>query len=137
MHGNKYSISPYGSWPTESHSRWIRAGNAFGAHFTESVRDHAVELAQKDGIPEEHAIKVVDTTLYALMAFLDGVYGYRDIDDHHWMNYVLQANVMEKSSSQVVETFELAPDGDGLGMGLAGWLQGDFGQNQAPKDLAS
>ena len=134
MHTNKYPVTPYNKWPHDEFARWVRVGNNFGAHLIEGVRDEAVRAACNKGVPSDQAEKVVDLTMATFMAFLDGVIGYRDIDERHTMEYVLQAKVIDKSvgstNEKVVETFELAPEGDGLGMGLAGWLQGDFGQGR-------
>ena len=118
---------PYTSWPTEPHARWIRAGNTFGRHVIA-----ALEYAKKNIPPgvssEERAIaeKAAADVVRALMALFDGV-TKSDIDPGHVAGYVLQMQVLRRGEPQPVEVFELAPVGDGLGMGFAGWVEGDFG----------
>ena len=78
------------------------------------------------------AEQTVDETLSAFMTLLDSVYP-TPIDAEHYIEYVLLARVKTGSHADL-ETFELAPDGDGLGMGYWGWQQGDFGEHSRSQE---
>ena len=58
------------------------------------------------------------------MQLLDGI-SLNDVDEDHRAAYVLTSRI--ERGDQTLETFELAPDGDGLCMALHGWWQNDFG----------
>lgn len=119
--------SGYAAWPREDHARWLRAGNAFGRHLM-AARDYARERIDSRATPAARAVaeRAIHDALYGVMMLLDGV-ADTALDRRHAIEYVLQARVRDRGSSEVLETFELAPDGDGLCMGFAGWSRGDFG----------
>jgi hypothetical protein len=59
-----------------------------------------------------------------MLEMLDGFYRH-EIDDRHRVDYALMAHIVE-DNTRVLETVELAPDGDGLCMGFAGWWKNEF-----------
>ena len=128
MSQQSYPIRPYMEWFQEEHLRWINAGNTFGAHLLQHVRNNAVlQIAAETAADVEQAKRAVDATLRTLMDLLDGYYR-PTIDKSHWAKYVLLVRI-RNANNDIIETVELAPDGDGLAMGYAGWERGDFGQN--------
>lgn len=64
--------------------------------------------------------------LYAMMQLLDG-YWDNDVDGTQQIAYQLRGSVTD-GNGKVCHEFELAPDGDGLCLGIHGWEEGDFGQ---------
>jgi hypothetical protein len=69
---------------------------------------------------------LVDDVLYGVIQILDGV--TRPIgNDRLDMQLVLSARLRDKGSSEVREVVELGPNGEGLCMGFAAWVEGDFG----------
>ncbi|HJN07129.1 MAG: hypothetical protein QGH33_03020 [Pirellulaceae bacterium] len=59
-----------------------------------------------------------------MLALLDGLLDTR-VGPEHEVEYVLQARIVD-SDHAPVKTIELAPDGDGLQMGLTGWWRNEF-----------
>lgn len=121
----------YKDWPQDEHQRWIAMGNTFGCHFMKKV----VEPMYKE-IPDtltSEAREAVTKTIYCgfarMMAFFDGIY-LNHIDRSIAVQYALMARVYKRRDEDMktIEEFELAPNGDGLGMGFAGWAEGDFGK---------
>ncbi|AZZ93215.1 hypothetical protein EUZ85_21820 [Hahella sp. KA22] len=73
----------------------------------------------------ELAERAVDSTLYAVMQLLDGIF-LNDIDEKHRAEYALIQRI-RNDEGVLLEESELAPDGEGLCMGFHGWREGDFG----------
>ena len=123
---------PYASWRSDSHKRWIDAGNTFGIHLMQQARDQALACIP-EGTPDEVRKLIADgihAAIGGMMEILDG-YPRCDIDKEHRMVYELRAHVRSNATDETLETFELAPDGDGLCMGFAGWWKDDFGNGPA------
>jgi hypothetical protein len=121
---------PYASWPTDEHGRWIQAGNTFGIHLMRQARDQSLARVP-EGTSEDVRKLIADAVYVAIggmMEILDG-YPRCDIDDKHRMVYEC-AHVRSTATGETLDTFELAPDGDGLCMGLAGWWKDDFGNGR-------
>ena len=120
-------MRPYKDWPQEENARWLHAGNAFGIHLMQNVRDAALARIPAEASAEARLIaeQAIDTALSALMSMLDGVYP-TSIDAEHCVQYTLLACV-QTIPRATLEKFELAPDGDGLAMGYWGWQHGNFG----------
>lgn len=122
---------PYKDWPQDKHQRWIAMGNTFGRHFMKEVVEPTYKEIPKTITPE--AREAVKETIFngfaRLMAFLDGV-PLNHIDRSNGVQYALMARVYKRRDDDMktIEEFELAPDGDGLGMGFHGWAEGDFGK---------
>lgn len=124
---------PYASWRSDPHKRWIDAGNTFGIHLMQQARDQTLARIP-DGTPDDVRKLIVDAVHVAIggvMEILDG-YPRCDIDAKYRMVYELRAHVQSTATGETVETFELAPDGDGLLLGLAGWWKDDFGNGRPP-----
>ena len=140
MEEKPYPRKPCNQWSKEEHGRWMDAANAFGIHLLEHVRADAVKDVPLNLAPEirEVALEAIDATLWHLMELLDGFYR-NTIDEEHAAEYVLTSRIWD-SKDEELESIELAPNGDGLPMGFAGWLQGHFGQPKAkpeekPKEI--
>ena len=125
---------PYVSWSSDPHNRWIDAGNTFGIHLMQQARDQALARIPV-GTPDEVRKLIVDAIYVAIggvMEILDG-FPRCDVDEKHRISYELRAHVRSTATGETLETFELAPDGDGLCMGLAGWWNDDYGNGSALK----
>ena len=128
MSQHSYPIRPYAEWPHDEQLRWINAGNTFGAHLFQHVRDNAIcRIAAETALDVEQSKRAVDVTLRTIMDLLDGYYR-PTVGESHLAEYVLLVRIRD-ADGNAVETVELAPDGDGLAMGYAGWERGDFGQD--------
>src|SRR5579884_4443598 len=102
-------------------------GHTFGRHLMQHVRGWARSQIPADAPSDVRAAaeQGVDNCLYALMDLFDG-YWLNKVDEGHRVEYALLARIRD-DEDRIVETFELAPDGDGLSLGIHGWLEGDFG----------
>ncbi|MGL4465769.1 MAG: hypothetical protein ACRC1K_26760 [Planctomycetia bacterium] len=114
---------PYSEWPCEPHRRWIAAGNAFGAHLIVAAVEYAIDRipADADSAARDMAAMAARDAAYGAMMLLDGL-ASSDLGPDFRAEYVLTCRVRSRPSCEVVEAFELAPDGDGLCMGFHGWL---------------
>ena len=121
---NEFDMGPL---PEDAHARLIHLSNVFGRVLFDSVRNPAMDRAR--AMPEavaREAETLVDDVLYAVIQILDGV--ARPIgNDRLDMQLVLSARLRHKASRDVTELIELGPNGEGLCMGFAGWVDGDFG----------
>jgi hypothetical protein len=124
MRLNELDIGPL---PEDAHARLIHLSNVLGRVLFDSVRNPARERAQAmpEGVRRE-AEMLVDDVLYGVAQILDGV--TRPIgNDRLDMQLVISARLRYKGSGEVGEVVELGPNGEGLCMGFAGWVEGDFG----------
>jgi hypothetical protein len=116
-----------GPLPSDAHDRLIHLSNVFGRVLFDAARDPARERAS--ALPEasrDEALALVDEVLYAVVQVLDGV--TRPIgNDQVDMQIVVSARLRDKATGEISELVELGPEGEGLGMGFAGWVEGDFG----------
>jgi hypothetical protein len=124
---NRYPVVSYEFWPEDPRDRELEAENTFGMHLFMHVRDAALERIPA-GLSAEcrlAAARAIDDTIYQMLALLDGVPG-RAVGPEAVAEYVLSVHLKRRGSNSV-ETFGLAPGGDGLCMGFAGWREGKFG----------
>ena len=121
---------PYASWRSDPHERWVDAGNTFGIQLMRQARDQTLARIP-EGTPDGVRKLIVDAVHVAIGGMMEIFDGYPpcDVDETHRMAYELRAHVRSTATGETVETFELAPDGDGLCMGLAGWWTNDFGNS--------
>ncbi|MEO5626977.1 MAG: hypothetical protein ABIQ70_13295 [Dokdonella sp.] len=82
------------------------------------------------------ATQAVLDALYGVMMLLDGVTSAKS-GKFHQMEYSLIAQVRNIEDGHSVERIELAPDGDGLCMGFAGWRTEDFGHSSEHETIQS
>jgi hypothetical protein len=75
---------------------------------------------------------IVDAALYSVVQILDGVADPLIAGDLN-LEFALIARLRDPDSDETVEELELAPDGEGLCIGYAGWVEGDFGATRGPK----
>jgi len=122
----EYPEKPYQTWSSDPHSHWIDAGHTFGVHLMKYARDQALSTIPADASQETKAVatEAVRTAIFGVLEMLDGFYRH-EIDDRHRAKYALMAHIIE-DNTRVLETVELAPDGDGLCMGFAGWWKNEF-----------
>lgn len=117
----------YKEWPTDEHARWIKMGHFFGKTLMENVKGYAKEKITSNCSVEERlaAEKAISDTLYGFMMLLDGVID-SSIDKDHGVEFALIARVFDQNTREYLEEIELAPDGDGLCMGIHMWEDGEF-----------
>lgn len=123
-HTRAFDIGPL---PEDSHARLIHLSNVFGRVLFDTARDPAMDQARS--LPESmrpEAEKLINDVLYAAVQVLDGV--TKPItNDRLGVEIVLSARLRDKATGEVSDVVELGPNGEGLTMGFAGWVQGDFG----------
>jgi hypothetical protein len=116
-----------GPLPQDPHARLIHLSNVFGRVLFDTARDPAMNQARslpKSMRPE--AERLVNDVLYAVVQVLDGV-TEPITNDRLRVEIVLSARLRDKATGQVSDVVELGPNGEGLTMGFAGWVRGDFG----------
>jgi len=121
-------LKAYPEWDHEINARWIDAANVFGRHLMSAAKDFSFERMSPSLSDSERnaAEKAALDAIHGVMMLLDGIAATR-AGPGHVIDYALIARVRDRQSDTCVESIELAPSGDGLCMGLAGWSQGDFG----------
>jgi hypothetical protein len=102
-------------------------GHLFGKTLMSNVKEHAKEKINSNCSVEERlaAEKAISDTLYGFMMLLDGVID-SSIDKEHGVEFALIARVFDQNTREYLEEIELAPDGDGLCMGIHMWEDGEF-----------
>ena len=124
MRPNEMDVGPI---PEDPHARLIHLSNAFGRVLFDLARNPARERTRS--MPEEvqsQAQTLVDDVLYAVVQLVDGVtspIGNDQLD----LQFVLSARLRDKRTRQTIELVEPGPNGEGLCIGFADWVQGDFG----------
>jgi putative AlgH/UPF0301 family transcriptional regulator len=122
----EYPEKPYQAWRSDPHHHWIDAGHTFGVHLMKRARDQALATIPPTVSEETRAaaVEAVHVAIGGMLQLLDGIFR-NQIDERHRIEYALTARIIE-DNTKVVETVELAPDGDGLCMGFAGWWEEQF-----------
>ena len=117
----------YQDWPIDERARWIKMGHFFGRTLMDEVKGYAVAKINPDCSIEERnaAEKAISDTLYGFMMLLDGVIN-SSIDKNHGVEFALIARIFDSNTSKYLEEIYLAPDGDGLCMGINMWEDGEF-----------
>ena len=121
-----YPMKSYSEWRSDKHHHWIDAGHTFGVHLMQQARDEALENIPENASAETRAVATmaVHDALGGVMQMLDGFYR-NEIGNQHKVEYALLARIINQEGTKV-EEIELAPDGDGLCMGFAGWWEDEF-----------
>ena len=122
----KYPAIPYKKWATDPNFRWVDVGHTFGTHLMKYVRDEALNTIPENATDETRqcASEAIRHSIYAMMALFDGIHKL-EIGSNNTIEYVLQAVIRDEKYNKK-EMIELAPNGDGLCMGFAGWWENDF-----------
>ena len=88
------------------------------------------EISGRTETEIELAEKVRDAAVFTMMELLDGYYP-NEVGNTYVAEYVLLTRIRDREGSdEPYEAIELAPNGDGLGVGFWGWRDGNFGQNR-------
>ena len=121
-----YPMKSYSEWRSDEHQHWIDAGHTFGVHLMKQARDQALGTIPENASAETRAVatEAVRVALGGVMQMLDGFY-INEIGEQHRVEYALLARITNRERT-LVEEIELAPDGDGLCMGFAGWWEDKF-----------
>jgi hypothetical protein len=116
-----------GEVPEDEHSRLVHLSNAFGKLLFETVRTPARgRTLLLDDFARAPVEELLDKQLYGVIQILDGVtYPIRNEDVE--VEFVLSARLRRRENQEVIAQVELGPNGEGLRMGYAGWLEDDFG----------
>lgn len=128
---------PYAAWPENRNDHIVLASHTFGRDLIQYARNYAVAKLPADlaGDARAAAEKAVFDALYGVMMILEGIVG-GPLDDEHQVRYTLLAHVENRYVKAPLTTIELAPNGEGLCMGIHGWFKGDFGQEPTAADRA-
>jgi hypothetical protein len=124
------------SVPKDKRARELWIQHAAGFILFEDARGYARENIDPRLKPEVRAAveKGIDDALYGLMMILDGVSGRLSnaTNEVHLAMLVRHMKKRANGDSELVEEVDLAY-GDGMAMGMAGWLEGDFGEHPPAK----
>ena len=117
-----------GDIPTDESARLIYLSHVFGRLLFYMARTPAMDRVSK--LPEDvqpEVEEIVDHTLDAVMDLVDGVIPVVR-NERVTLELALIARLRDfDEASAVVDEVELAPHGEGLGMGYWMWRDGDFG----------
>lgn len=124
------------SVPKDKRARELWIQHAAGFILFEDARGYARENIDPRLKPEVRAAveKGIDDALYGLMMIVDGVSGRLSnaTNEVHLAMLVRHMKKRANGDSELVEEVDLAY-GDGMAMGMAGWLEGDFGEHPPAK----
>jgi hypothetical protein len=124
--------------PKEERARELWLQHAAGFILFEDVRRYAREQIDPSvkGKARAAAEKGIDDALYGLMGVIDGVTGRLANEKHAvYLNFVVQLVSRGKSKDRVLQEIDLQ-HGDGMRMGIHGWIEGDFGKHPVALPLA-
>lgn len=137
MAAHEYKLS---SVPKDKRARELWIQHAAGFILFEDARGYAREKIDPRLLPEARAAveKGIDDALYGLMMIVDGVSGRLSSASSEVHLAMLVRLVRERANgdSEVVEEVDLAY-GDGMCMGMAGWVEGDFGAHPPARRQAA
>lgn len=115
---------PYREWRTTAAARWRDAFFTFGHLAMRHARDGTVRDHRKN----PGAAEVASSALYRMFQIFEGIVG-ADIGDDHTIEFALVARVRDRRTDAIVETIELAPDGEEtICMGYCLLEEGEFRQ---------
>jgi len=126
MATDQYALA---SPPEEPRLRELWLQHAAGFILMENVRQAAIDQLDPHLSAEERAVAIgaVDAAMYQLMAVIDGV--SRGLTNSQYqvdLHMIVQLQRREANQASVLEHMDLR-DGDGMCMGIHGWLKGDYG----------
>lgn len=115
--------------PEEARLRELWLQHAAGFILMENVRQAAIDQLAPELSAEERAAAVaaVNATMYQLMSVIDGVKtGLSNSQYQVDLRMIVQLQRNDADQASVLEHLDLR-DGDGMCMGIHGWLEGDYG----------
>jgi hypothetical protein len=115
--------------PKDQRQRELWIQHAAGFIIFEDIRNEAINKIDKD-IPmatRDTIIKSIDDAIYGMMSVIDGVTGSLR-NENFEISLDLTAKIIDRESGEIIDQFELR-HGDGMCMGVHGWMKGDFGKN--------
>jgi hypothetical protein len=125
--------------PKDKRARELWIQHAAGFILFEDARGYARQRIDPHLAPDVRAAveKGIDDALYGLMMIVDGVSGSLSSasNEVHVALLVRHMQKQKNGDSELVEEVDLAY-GDGMCMGMAGWLEGDFGEPPPVKRAA-
>jgi len=127
MEENDYELTPA---PQEPRARELWLQHAVGHMLLTQVGGYAEQQMAK-GLStgeREAAVKAIHDTLYGLMMLIDGVSAPIRGNGHEVRLRFLAELIRPEMGDEVLSSFDLFEDGDGMCMGFHGWLAGDFGE---------
>ena len=113
--------------PADAKARALWLQHVAGHILLRDLRAYAQERVEPGLSPEAQRAgrEAIDDTLYGLIMDIDGVSSPLESDQETVSLRVAVELVRDDGS---VDTLDLA-EGDGMCMGLHGWLEGDFGEH--------
>src|SRR6185437_10706531 len=118
--------------PEDGRERDLWLQHAAGFTLMENVRQEAIRQLSptlSDG-ERAAAIDAIDATIYQLMTLIDGVSGGLRNDEYSIdlrMLVQLRRRNSDDNTNVVVKQMDLR-DGDGMSIGVHGWMEGDYGR---------
>src|SRR6185312_7251403 len=126
MTTDKYVLA---SPPDEPRLRELWLQHAAGFILMENVRQAAIDQLDPQLSTDERvvAIAAIDATMYQLMSVIDGVRGgLNNSQSQVDLHMIVQLRRSDANQENVLELMDLR-DGDGMSMGIHGWLEADYG----------
>jgi hypothetical protein len=119
--------------PSDPRRRELWLQNLAGFIIFRDMRDRAIQRLDASLTPDARtaAVRAIDDTVYGLMEIVDGFSGSvvgraGEVDLRLVVRWLPPAD--ERNNDQPNMTIDLF-EGDGMGMGYAGWIEDDFGQD--------
>lgn len=117
------------SLPDEPRLRELWLQHAAGFILMENVRQAAIDQLGPQLSTDERvvAIAAIDATMYQLMSVIDGLRGGLNNSQYQVdLHMIVQLRRSDANQENVLELMDLR-DGDGMSMGIHGWLEADYG----------
>jgi hypothetical protein len=117
-------------YPEDARARELWLQHAAGLILFEDARQYAIDRIDKTLNDEERQriIKGIDDAIYGFMMILDGVTGQlRGPNYSVTLETKAVLSVFDRNASRMIIDQVDLKRGDGMCMGYAGWLEGDFG----------
>ncbi len=115
--------------PDEPRLRELWLQHAAGFILMENVRQAAIDQLDPQLSTDERvvAIAAIDATMYQLMSVIDGLRGGLNNSQYQVdLHMIVQLRRSDANQENVLELMDLR-DGDGMSMGIHGWLEADYG----------
>jgi len=115
--------------PDEPRPRELWLQHAAGFILMENVRQAAIDQLDPQLSTDERvvAIAAIDATMYQLMSVIDGLRGGLNNSQYQVdLHMIVQLRRSDANQENVLELMDLL-DGDGMCIGIIGWLEADYG----------
>lgn len=126
---NPYEGIQLSGLPDDPRARELWMQHAVGFMLMREVRDSTRDEILRGTAPEqqEAALSAVDITLYNLCRLIEGVSPSFRNDQHRFT--VDLVGQLRDDDFTIIDQFPMS-DGDGICMGIWGWMDGNFGDEE-------